>query len=597
MVSRALFVATMTLVAAVLLFEFSWMGAAIDAPPPMGKGEDWDWQLTQIEVARLYLDNGLLPGWNPFTQGGQPLLANPELPILSPTMLVALTHGSVVGVKVGIAVNLVLVAVGFGVAGRELGLSWFSANLGAAFLAGSVAVAEFIGVGHIMFTALGWLPLAWAAQRRSRPGLAALALAACLYSGGHYLFVFGVVWLVVDALARSAPPERARGWALVLAANGLLIGAQGRGQGLFIALSIGAAVHMWFPALLARLEGWSRPRNTAIPVLLVTLTLAALLTAPRWLLMFPLLDEVSRLSHDFGGRVADDGTYTWPMALEVLSGQVPRYGGHEGQNVFASPVWVVGLLGLVVAAWQRPGWGVVGLFFWCVGWSGTGPLPIWGALSELPVLGQVRVVERFSLIWTPLLGYGAGFLIDAAWARARPAAVCLAVAVLVGLAPAVPAAAFHQQLGGWGPPHATARDFLTTEGRDEPNFVGVLNNRAALDATSALALDHPGPVAVGPDAWLDGEPIEVDWGGAFWVDAPHAGRLVLNQNGVEGWPSAVDGLAAADVPAGVSAVRYRPPLLGLSLALSALGLLLLAATPGARRAWLADADHREDPPG
>ena len=200
--------------------QFDWMGAEFSAGILHGANEDWDWQLTMYEVTRLgVVDWGQLPVWNPFTQGGVPLLANPEFPLFYPPFALVLALGTEAGIKLGILFHYGLLILGCWVAGREMGLSRLSAHLGAAFLVFSAFLPGFVAYGHIMFLPLGWLPLAWVAARRGRWAWSAAALSLAFLAGGHYLLLYGALWIGLDALFRAVRGAGLRIWCVLLALN------------------------------------------------------------------------------------------------------------------------------------------------------------------------------------------------------------------------------------------------------------------------------------------------------------------------------------------------------------------------------------------
>ena len=200
--------------------QFDWMGAEFSAGILHGANEDWDWQLTMYEVTRLgVVDWGMMPVWNPFTQGGVPLLANPEFPLFYPPFALVLALGTEAGIKLGILFHYGLLILGCWV--REMGLSRLSAHLGAAFLVFSAFLPGFVAYGHIMFLPLGWLP---GMGGRSEGALGVVsgrtlarlprrgALPPALWSALDWLrrLVSGGAWRWASNLVRSARLEWSR---------------------------------------------------------------------------------------------------------------------------------------------------------------------------------------------------------------------------------------------------------------------------------------------------------------------------------------------------------------------------------------------------
>ncbi|MCB9762917.1 MAG: hypothetical protein H6739_24160 [Alphaproteobacteria bacterium] len=569
-------------------WQLDGLGGPWDAPIPHGRDEDWDWQLTIYEVGRRTIAvYGELPGWSPYTAGGGPALAHPEAPYLYPLFALVLALGTTAGIKALLVAHQALLVLGGYLAGRELGLSRPAAHLGALFVLCSAFLPGFIGVGHVMFTALGWLPLAWVAQRRGRWGLAGLCLAMTLLAGGPYLFVYGGMWLAADGVLSGLREDRLRWLALALALNGLLLGVEAARWPVGLALVAAA--------LAQRPEGLRR----TLPLAALGLAVAGLVTAPRWLTALELFERAGRLAARPSLSVADP--YTLPSALAVLSGLAERPSGHEGPNVFFSPIPVaLGGIGLLAAAWRRPRWAALGLCVWCLGWGGATPVNLLEAVHRLPGASLLRVVERYSLVWTLFLGWGAGHLVDRAWAWWRPAAAVLAVALAGWVITAAPQAATLQRLGVGPEVSGVARPFAQVRG-EHSNYHAVLENRGRPDCSSAVWGDAPPQAvqAVGEpgyrgEVWrlADGATLPADITPdriSVTLDAP--ATVVVNQNAFPGWTvdgapaSSHAGLIAAPLAAGRHTFAYRPPRLGASWVLMALGLTLALGSLSGSAPW------------
>ncbi len=553
------------------LLEHGW-----STPPPVGAGEDWDWQLTQIEVARRALLAGQFPGWNPFTQGGQPLWANPELSPL--TVLLAIPLGTVPAMKAMVLLHLAVLCLGWALLARDLRISGVVAQLPALFCLGSAFLAEFLMAAHIMFFAVAWLPLVWLSHRRGKPHFAGLFLALSLYAGGHYIVFYGALLLAAVGLVGVARSWRLRPLAVVLLANGLLFDLSAPWLKWVLAATVGWTL---LPPLLCLAEG-RRPRVDLRPLLLaaVALSIAALLAAPRWLPLYPLMDSIERLQHGQIGAVADP--WTLAGAYEHLVADSRPH--HELPNSFYSPIPVLlAAAAVLFVAWKRPRLAVVTLLFWNFGWAGAGPMNLWEPLQALPGFDQLRTPERLALLWTPLLGLCVAALVDAT--RKVHPLVTLAPSILVGiwLYEALPAAKQTQRMGGQAHPEQRDGPFTQLAECPDSNWAHVLRNEGCLNHGSAIALEPAAGLWEGPGAELVGV--------GFRVDGPG----VLDQNFVPGWPGeSPEGLVEVDLPAG-SLVQYRPPLLGWSALLFALGALSMVGVARATRRT--DPHHRDDPTG
>ena len=539
------------LICALAAWQFQGLGASWTAPIPHGVNEDWDWQLTAWELGRRAMLDGQWPEWNAFTQGGQPLFANPETPYLYPGFLALLPWPTEQAMRMLLLAHLWLMVWGFYALGRSWGLRPWSAHAASVLLLCSAFLPEFMAWGHVMFLPLGWLPLALVASHRGRWWLAGLCLAMPALAGGHYLAIYGVLLLLADGVARSLEAGRLRWLALGLAANGLLLG-----------LPAWTMAPVLLGALLVqkvgRHEGWR---------LLGTLAVAALLTAPKWLTLLLVAEHLQRFGQVHGAVIAD--VYSVDMAVDVLRGALDRPSGHEGQNVFWTAVPLLGLPGLLWAGWRRPAMAAPLWLFWCLGWAGATPLNLWAPIHELPGLSSLRVVERFSLLWTPALGYGLGLLAD----RVRFGGAALGALLVWQVWVGAPQAAGLQRKGPGPEAVLPVGDFVQT--RDElTNLQALRANRAKVDCTSAAGLAEPAPVRAVTDpgyrgeAWTSSGPQDLRVQGDRLLSVPGA---TVNQSWLPGWPGEPSPEGFVQLPEGQA--EYRAPGLRPGLGLMLLPLL------------------------
>jgi len=344
-----------------------------------------------------------------------------------------------------------------------------------------------------MFLPIGWLPLAWVAARRGWWQWAGTALAMSFLAGGHYLLLYGALWLGLDAFFRAFRVEGLRRLSIPLALNALLIGVMGLKWPILITL-------IWALFFL-RPRGLARRAKelAAIGVMAGLLLGIKLSTAPA------LFERAERLEAQVALSVADscpsEGPYdaatcygSPAKALSVLSGKSERLSGHEGQNVFWSqwPV-LLGLAGLIWAAVVAPAWGLIGLVFWCLGWGGTTPLNLLEVLHRLPGFDHLRVVERYSLVWTMFLGWGAGFLLDRAATRwkgwgAAPVVVLLGLWIQDASGKSTATMAIGPQRGRPAP--LQAGEFVQLEG-PHSNYEAIRAGKGKLDCWTTAWLEDP----------------------------------------------------------------------------------------------------------
>jgi hypothetical protein len=561
-------------------WQFDWLGADLFAPINHGRNEDWDWQLTFYEACRVALmEYQQAPFWSPWSQGGVPLWANPEFPALYPPFALILWLGTDAGLKLWILLHQFLLVFGGYVAGRQAGLGPVASHGAALAWLCSAFVPGFIQAGHVMYLPMVWLPLAWVAQRRGAWAWAGLCLAMGFLAGGHYLLVYGALWLGMDAVLRGLSPKRLPWLGLALGLNAVLLGWHVLAWPLGVALVVAVAVQR--PAGL----------RLTLPPMVGAGLLAALLLGAKFATAPALFARAERLAPQASLRIADD--FDWTTAWSVLIGTVERLSGHEGQNVFWHPAPVVlGLVGLCFLAWRRPAFGVLGLLWWCLGWGGATPVNLLEGLHRLPGFDLLRVVERYSLIWTLFLGWGCGACLDEAWRRAKWLG---AAPVLAGLGwwvvVAAPLAAQGQQLGPGRSSQVAPGSFAQTRS-ELSNYEALQAGQGKIDCWTTAWLEDPAPglmargeVGYRGEAWRleGGEELAVQFSPSRLIVAlPEDGTLVINQNAFEGWrvldgpTEEHEGLIAKRLAAGIYTFSYRPPGLNLGLALSGLGLLVLA---------------------
>ena len=579
-------------------WQFRWMGTDLHTPISHGINEDWDWQLGFYEASRIcLLDHGQLPGWNPFVQGGVPLLANPESPFLYPPFVLILLFGSSAGLKLWVLFHLVALAGACWWAGRAQGLGPFEAHIAGVLALCSAQLPAQTAMGHIMYLPLCWLPLAWIASRRGRWRLAGICLAMPVLAGAHHVFLYALLLLGVDALFRMVDPRRAWALGLWLLLNLLLLG-QGWAS--------------WPMAVLGLLAlGWQRPHPGGRPwrhiaVVAGAVLLAALLLGPKLATLPVLWARAERLAPQLTFSVADEFG-PW-RALQVVLGLVDRPSAHNGQNVLYSPVpLVLALVGLVWALRRKPAVALAGLFFLNIGWGGATPVNLLELLHRVPPWDHIRVVERYGAVWTLFIGWLAAWGVWGLWRLRRPGWLrwilgpVAVVALTWHVVHAAPRAAAHYHIGA-GAPHSIPppSDFVQVD--DElTTWESMRANRGKPRCWTTAWLADPGPVLAREDPGYRGEVWMVDGPAVsaaitpnrIRFEAPAAGLLVVNQNAFDGWEyrgqpaSSRDGLLAIQVSPGPGELVYRPPGLLLGLFMLLAGLAVLAwplASRGRRRA-------------
>lgn len=568
-------------------WQFRWMGTDLSTPISHGINEDWDWQLGFYEACRLSLvEYGQLPGWNPFVQGGVPLLANPESPFLYPPFLLVILFGSSPGLKLWVLFHLVALAAACWWAGRVQGLGPMEAHAPGILALCSAQLPAQTAMGHIMYLPLCWLPLAWVAARKGSWRWTGVCLAMPILAGAHHVFLYTLLLLVVDAVFRCLEPRRACALGAWLVLNLLLLGQ---------------AWAFWPMVVLGLVAlGWQRPRSEGLPwrglmLVLAAGVLAALLCGPKLATLPTLWVRAERLAPQLTFSVADD--YGPWRALQVLLGLVDRPSAHNGQNVLYSPVpLVLAGLGLAWALRKRPAMALCGLFFLNIGWGGATAVNLLEVLHRVPPWDHIRVVERYGAVWTLFLGWFAAWGAWGLWRLRRPPFLRWVLAALLVVAASwhvwqtAPKAAWHYHIGP-GQPHAipAAGDFVQAD--DElTTWESMRAYRGKPRCWTTAWLADPGPVlAVGDEGYqgevymASGAPVAADiTPNRIRFEAPEAGVLVVNQNAFAGWTyqgeqaGSAEGLLSVEVVQGPGELVYRPPRLWLGLLMLCVGLLALS---------------------
>lgn len=321
--------------------------------------QDWDQHTFHHAVPReTLLEYRQMPLWNPYNDGGVPMLANPESRVLAPGFLLTLVFGEVVGPKLEIPLHQLL-----GMLGAALLLSSF--GIGAAgSLAGGLVFALntwfsiHLAVGHIWALNLAYVPWALWCQRRSvdSPVYAiptALLLVLMFFGGGVYPIVVTLILMLLFAGVRVLQEPR-------LALR----------QGMSLALVAAIAPPLAAVKLLPSAEHLARhPRATAVEG---GYTPGALANA--------LLDRDQSLRAAFAER-----------RQEFTANRL-----HHGLYMGVAPLLLVAM-GLV---WRTrralPLLCIALLPLWMA--LGTQVAPsLWAALHALPVLGNLRMPQRFGI--------------------------------------------------------------------------------------------------------------------------------------------------------------------------------------------------------
>jgi len=196
LISAALFI----ILSGLVLFQF--IPGLTDLPVM----HDFTKDILYLDSATKAYTSGHLPYWHHSTCGGQPLLGNPETNIISLSTFLAPFTGPVVGLKLMLALEVGLMAVGTYLLGRMLGLSPVGAIAPALFLSLSGYVANRIYLGHTNYVGglayLPWAVFTWLKglqQRRWLVITSFILLFTLLRGDTHsltYLLILLAIWTI-----------------------------------------------------------------------------------------------------------------------------------------------------------------------------------------------------------------------------------------------------------------------------------------------------------------------------------------------------------------------------------------------------------------
>ena len=195
--------------------------------PYFGRG-DWDQHFWFVEtIRRTVVDYRALPLWNPYSDGGIPLVGYPQSYALDPLTPLSWIFGTLAGAKIIVLVASAFGSVGMFLFARQLGLRWEAAMAAAVLFQFNGATVQHLAEGHFAHHVNNWVPWSLLFFFRSRYRwdwnllVSALLMAAVLITGEVYTLVFAAfglgLWCVLEAFRiRSWQPARGMiGWLLV----------------------------------------------------------------------------------------------------------------------------------------------------------------------------------------------------------------------------------------------------------------------------------------------------------------------------------------------------------------------------------------------
>ncbi len=538
---------------------------------------DWDqftfWHAVPRETMLRYFQ---FPLWNPYSNGGNVMLAMPHSSFLSPQYLLVLLAGPVAGLKLQWAGAVLLGMLGMHTLSAHLGMGRISRFLPPLVFMLSSLYSLHLREGHVEWTVLGLVPWTYLFVLKSRTdpryfALSVLTLALMIYSGGVYVFSATAAFLAFHALALALREKKA---APLLAVTGMLA----------LTALVGSAKLVPMLELLKE-----SPRPTKDEGRLEAVILPKLF----------LLRDQNSLYEDRAGIPRKLGT-NWDREgwheFGVYVGLIPlclAFAGLYAHHRRQKPLLWAGLACL---------WISMGKTAWFVS--------VWALLHRLPVYGSLQVPSRFLMYVlfcvAVFAGLGCSDLEQKAkqpYQRRLLAGLILAVFFdLLAVSRPIVANAFT------APPLAVERAPEFRQGAvgydsllkksNSAMYPALLANRGTIDSYDIVGVKR-GAVKNATDPGYRGEAYLAGSGArarvshfspnkiVVAVEAAAPDVLVLNQNHHPGWrvesggtatrALAHDGLISAAVETGARAYTFtfRPRSFVYGLLLSAVGLLSL----------------------
>jgi len=147
------------------------------------------------------------PFWNPYIGGGNPMLAHPDSPFLSPLYIFVLLFGSVIGFKIQIIVHLFIGLMGMFNLSRHLNLSLKASYLSTFIFMFNSTYVLHLSEGHFEWLAMAFVPWVFLYFLKSfeQPGQAfgAILFLGLMIFSGVYIFCLFVVFLSVFAFFKA----------------------------------------------------------------------------------------------------------------------------------------------------------------------------------------------------------------------------------------------------------------------------------------------------------------------------------------------------------------------------------------------------------
>ncbi len=345
--------------------------------------EDWDEHLFYHAVPhRTVVEYKQIPLWNPYYCGGSVMLANPQSRLLSPSFLLLLLFGPIVGIKMEIFLHLVIGMLGCYFLARQYKLDPLIAWVTPFVYMLSSMYALALSAGMSWFLSVAFVPWAifWYIKSYERLWcviFAGLSLVLIFFGGGPYTLTITLLFFALYAVLNIRPYG--------IFKNAILLGGV-----LFFTISIGAI--KFFPSYdFMR----AHPRQlTDYSGYSVESLFNSLFSRDQRLIAIQ--------------KYFDEETHSKPGFWRGISYHMDENGMYVG--------WIAGFLFLIGIGGNLPKhWKLVVLFFIFL-WLGLGNRAspsLWELLHLFPVYDTMRVAQRFRIIFMLCFALFAGFGLQA----------------------------------------------------------------------------------------------------------------------------------------------------------------------------------------
>src|SRR3989339_44184 len=175
---------------------------------------DWDqftfWNAVPRETILKYHQ---FPLWNPYSNGGNVVLAHPHSSFLSPFYILVLIFGPIIGIKLEIILFLIIGLLGMFFLLKHLGLKEISSYIGSFIFMLSSIYPLHLTEGHVEWLAMAFVPWLFLSYLKSIDNkkymyMGMLFLVIMLLGGGVYISAIMVLFLTLYSFIKILQEKR-----------------------------------------------------------------------------------------------------------------------------------------------------------------------------------------------------------------------------------------------------------------------------------------------------------------------------------------------------------------------------------------------------